>query len=364
MARPGRAGHSPTGPVLPPPRGPTPPRRRLPRPPPRPPCRDPSSLPPPEWSAPAQYLWSPPPRPSAWAPVPEAPVDGSKKSWYSSTLGFVALVVGVMLVVGGLGTIGGYLAFRHRATTSNSASALPPAVTPTTPGSATTPADPSAAALDSLVLRQADVPSTVLVQPIDGGDQVSGQPTLDLCNGTFPSESLRTARLQVAAYDGQATTLLSTEAVLYKNTAATTQAFAELKSVAAKLPVDTGRQSGRGADCRHAFQCPARRCVGPDTDGDAAGIRLRQHRRERDHPALGGGLSAPRTGAHGRLLFPTRLTAGDRRRAELHREDRRGVRGSHRRPSCVGRQWLMRACGPAVRRFGGSAKSHGGHRTS
>ena len=204
---------------------------------PPPTLRDPSSLPPPEWSPPTQYLWSPPPRPDAWAPAAEAPPDASKKAWYSSTLGFVALVVGVMLVVGGLGTIGGYLAFRHRANTSNSASGLPPAVTPTIPGPGTTlPADPSAAALASLVLRQADVPSTVLVQTIDGGDQVAGQPTLDLCNGTFPSEALRTARLQVAAYNGQATTLLSTEAVLYKNAAATAQAFTELKSVAANCP--------------------------------------------------------------------------------------------------------------------------------
>ena len=78
--------------------------------------------------------------------------------------------------------------------------------------------------------------STILVQPIPGGDRVTDQPTLDLCNGTFASESQRTARLQVAAYDGVGQELLSTEAVLYKSAADSEQAFAELKSVAAHCP--------------------------------------------------------------------------------------------------------------------------------
>jgi hypothetical protein len=85
-------------------------------------------------------------------------------------------------------------------------------------------------------VAQADVASSVTVQPIPNGDQVSGETTLDLCNGTFPSESLRTARLQVAAADDQGNTDLSTEAVLYQNPAATAQAFTELKSVAASCP--------------------------------------------------------------------------------------------------------------------------------
>jgi hypothetical protein len=61
-------------------------------------------------------------------------------------------------------------------------------------------------------------------------------PTLDLCNGTYPSEKLRTARLQVDGFDSQGTVPLSTEAVLYANPAATAQAFAELTDVAAKCP--------------------------------------------------------------------------------------------------------------------------------
>ncbi|MDQ1411715.1 MAG: hypothetical protein QOE07_303 [Acidimicrobiaceae bacterium] len=200
--------------------------------------RDQGPPPPPEWSAPSSYLtWTPPPRPGGWSPDPSPGEPASKPSRWGSGLGFVALVVGVMVVVGSLGTLGGYLAFRHRSASQPSAAGLPPTVVPTFPGpSATVPRDPSTAALDSLVLSQADVASTVVVQPLLGGDQVDGQPTLDLCNGTFPSESLRTARLQVGAFDAQATVVLSTEAVLYANPAATEQAFSELKSVASNCP--------------------------------------------------------------------------------------------------------------------------------
>jgi hypothetical protein len=108
----------------------------------------------------------------------------------------------------------------------------PPNVAPTTPPG---PRDASASALSGLVVQQADVPATVRVQLLPAGTSVS-QPTLDLCNGTFPSESLRTARLQVAAIDGRGSIALSTEAVLYRNAAATAQAFAELKSVSANCP--------------------------------------------------------------------------------------------------------------------------------
>jgi hypothetical protein len=90
--------------------------------------------------------------------------------------------------------------------------------------------------LSGLVVQQSDVPSDVTVQPLNGGGQVSGETTLDLCNGTYPSESLRTARLQVVAVDAQGNAPLSTEAVLYSTPAATAQAFAELRSVAAKCP--------------------------------------------------------------------------------------------------------------------------------
>jgi hypothetical protein len=90
-------------------------------------------------------------------------------------------------------------------------------------------------ALSSLVVAQADVGSTRAVILIPNGNRIT-QPTLDLCNGTFASEKLRVARLQVAELDSNGRALLSTEAVTYPSAAATGSAFAELRKVRAECP--------------------------------------------------------------------------------------------------------------------------------
>ena len=125
-----------------------------------------------------------------------------------------------------------------------------PTPTPTTP---TVPNTPGAQALTGLAVRQADLPNTYGVQLIPMGNQVSGTTTLDLCNGTFPSESLRAARLQVVAADAQGNVPLSTEAVIYTNAAATTQAFDELASVAAKCPSTPVRSPSGGGTVTTKF---------------------------------------------------------------------------------------------------------------
>jgi hypothetical protein len=164
-----------------------------------------------------------------------------------------------MIVMGALGTLGGYLAFRHRSSSTSSATG-PFATVPTIPGltlpAPTVPKDPAAAALASLGLTQADVPSTVIVQPLIGGDTVSGAPTLDLCDGNYPSESLRTARLQVGAIDGTGALILSTEAVLYTNAAATEQAFSELRSVTANCSPNPVANANGGSVTTHFNPAP------------------------------------------------------------------------------------------------------------
>jgi hypothetical protein len=95
--------------------------------------------------------------------------------------------------------------------------------------------DPSAGLLASLIVNDADVAPTLTVAGLQGGNGLS-VPTLDLCNGTFPSESMRTARLQVAAVDAQGETALSTEAVLYASGAGTTDAFKELQDTVTRCP--------------------------------------------------------------------------------------------------------------------------------
>jgi hypothetical protein len=148
----------------------------------------------------------------------------------------VALIVGAVAVAA---TVAIDSRSKAAAPASGPATPLPTPGT-TAPGPAPTPpagpADPGQSALSALVVTQSDVASADTVGPIPNGDQVIGQPSLDLCNGTFPSEAFRKARLQVVAVNGQGTSFLSTEAVLYASAANTSQAFAELKARAATCP--------------------------------------------------------------------------------------------------------------------------------
>jgi hypothetical protein len=151
-----------------------------------------------------------------------------------------AIAVALLLLVSG---VVGYMINSH-AQSDNDASApgvtSPPISVPSggtsTPSTPPTSTDPDRAVLGRLVVQQADVGPTRIVGLIADGNS-TGEPTLDLCNGTFPSEQLRTARLQVAVVDNSAaTTVFSTEAVLYRNPAATAQGFAELRRVRAACP--------------------------------------------------------------------------------------------------------------------------------
>jgi len=170
------------------------------------------------------------------APQPVIAARAARRGWPPRlrALTVVSLVIG--LIIGfavGLGVTAS-----RRATGKGTTSAAPtiPVRPSTTAPGAGVPGDPTARALAGLVIGQSDLPAGWTVQVIPGGDQVSGQPTLDVCNGTFPSESLRTTRLQVVATDAQAAAVLSTEAVLYESPAATVQAFGELRSTAASCP--------------------------------------------------------------------------------------------------------------------------------
>ena len=149
----------------------------------------------------------------------------------------LAVVVG--LLVGLLAVFLTDLASSDRASSPSRSSTDGTRETPTSPSPSpdaqTGNNDPSAGALLSLVVKPEDVPSTVRVIVFPGGDGLS-QPTLDLCNGRYPSESSRTARLQDAVVDAEGRVVLSTEAVLYRDSGGTTQAFSELGSVVAACP--------------------------------------------------------------------------------------------------------------------------------
>jgi hypothetical protein len=90
-------------------------------------------------------------------------------------------------------------------------------------------------ALSKLALRPAQVGSGYRLALIPGGSRVSGQVSLDLCGQRFPSEALRTARLQVAYRHQGNVVQISNELVRYRPGAAL-EALRELRYVAAHCP--------------------------------------------------------------------------------------------------------------------------------
>jgi len=229
-------------------------------------------------AAPPAAPLGPPPAPLGPPPAPDGPPPASPHRNRRRLLALVATLAAIGLVLGFtiayVGADSGSKAFSSTATTLPPATATPPSSVPangstpafgsnpsagtprsSTPGSSPSgngssgssgsgsagggssaaPTDPSASVLSKLVVHQVDVPSAdaVVLQP--NGNSLT-QPTLDLCNGTFPSESLRTARLQVDLTKASGDSTFSTEAVLYGKSAGSVQAFAELRSVVAACP--------------------------------------------------------------------------------------------------------------------------------
>lgn len=202
------------------------------------------SAPPPAPPIPASVAtYPPPPASPAGAPPPSAgppPPSGARPAGQPpapapphrpSPAVTVAVVVAAGLAVVLLAAL--LVHARSTSTSTSAAGRSPSALQP--PGSSV-PTDPAASALTSLIVRQSDVPSSMTVELLPGGNQTGDQPTLDLCNGSFPSEALRSARLQVVAVDNQNNVVLSTEAVLYQNAAGAAQALSELQKVAAACP--------------------------------------------------------------------------------------------------------------------------------
>ena len=167
-------------------------------------------------------------RPAAAAAGSDAPAK-QNRPW----LWGVAVVVGLIIGVIGVALSGG-------SSSDNDGTAAPaPTVAPSTPPSSVPQLnagnDPSASALETLIVKPEDVPATAEVVVFPGGVGLT-QPTMDLCNGRYPSESRRTARIQDAVLDAQGVLVFSTEAVLYGDSGGTTQALDEVRSVVAACP--------------------------------------------------------------------------------------------------------------------------------
>jgi hypothetical protein len=184
--------------------------------------------------APPPASWPPPPQ-SSWSPAPPAPSEPPSGGRHTGALvaGLVALMI-----------ISGLVAFGVTSTALGSSSfdqafSGTPRTTPNPSDrqDGTLPSnDPDVDALAKVIVRQQDVKSGNTVQLIDNGERIGTATTLDLCNGTFPSEKLRTARRQVVELNPQEQGVLSTEAVLYAKPAGAEQAFKELRRVRDACP--------------------------------------------------------------------------------------------------------------------------------
>ena len=91
-----------------------------------------------------------------------------------------------------------------------------------------------AVTLQSLLIQPNDFRTNVTIDFLAHGKELAGQPTLDVCSGSFPSELKRQARFQVAAYDNSGKfTGYSSEAVVYGTPADAAQALKEIREAQA-----------------------------------------------------------------------------------------------------------------------------------
>jgi hypothetical protein len=130
--------------------------------------------------------------------------------------------------------------------------------------------DNNADVLGDLILRQRDVETGITVILIPDGTDHVGQPTLDLCNGRYATESARTARRQVAAGTDLGEVAMSTEAVLYRDASSSERAFAELRDVTTGCPDGPVRSPVNGDVDTTRFAAP------PDGDWEQTATVERQ----------------------------------------------------------------------------------------
>lgn len=85
-------------------------------------------------------------------------------------------------------------------------------------------------------LKEQDAADAAAWAPYEGGDEVFGQTSLDLCFGDYPSEDLRSGRNQVAIADEAGRAWVSSEAILYPTPEDAEQAMDELRVARESCP--------------------------------------------------------------------------------------------------------------------------------
>ncbi|MCU0301691.1 MAG: hypothetical protein MUF35_08845 [Candidatus Nanopelagicales bacterium] len=101
--------------------------------------------------------------------------------------------------------------------------------------------------LEEVSLTPEDAAGTAVFQEYEGGNEVVGRTSLDLCFGDFPSEELRTGRRQVGIGDVAGATWVSSEAILYASPEQAAQGMRELQAARADCPTEAvAPQDGDG----------------------------------------------------------------------------------------------------------------------
>ncbi len=212
----------------------------------------------PGWWQADDDLWYPPEEEPGPEPEPEPPGRRDEVPLAPPPMTIsrrLAWVVVVLLLLGGVFALVLELSSGHS-----------PAAAPGTAAAGAASGTPAQQALlAALGVRQSDVAPGVVVSVIPGGDQLT-QPTLNLCNASFPSERQRVARRQVVAVN-PAGNGLNTEAVLYSSPVATAEAFSELTTAAAHCPPVFRRGSVPGSAATKVVLGPAPDSAWPATPG-------------------------------------------------------------------------------------------------
>ena len=112
-------------------------------------------------------------------------------------------------------------------------------------GSATAPKPADTALLQKVVLKPAQLGAGYKLSQMPGGHEVQNEVTLDFCDATYPSEGLRTARLQVL-YDAAGNPFHASNEVVTYQPGGAKQALAEVIHEAAVCPNGTVKNPPAG----------------------------------------------------------------------------------------------------------------------
>lgn len=100
------------------------------------------------------------------------------------------------------------------------------------------PAPQAGPVLQKVALVESDLPERVQLELIEGGDEVEGRVTLDMCGYEFTTEQARAERYQIEASDAQGNRVVSNEGVLYESAQDARAAMEELRTSIRECPKD------------------------------------------------------------------------------------------------------------------------------